>query len=99
MNIDIKLPRPHQNQQTILDSQAKYKVILAGRRFGKSLLSQITCITRMLKGQKTAYLTPTFDLARTFFSEFSKKLPHLKKKVEKSIISSKKKVKLNKYAK
>lgn len=73
--IQIRLPKPHINQQKVIDSNAKYKVLLAGRRFGKSLIAQVIALSRMLQGQKVAYVTPTFDLARTFFNEVLKLLP------------------------
>lgn len=75
MEIRIRLPRPHPNQQKVLDSKAKKKVLLAGRRFGKSLIAQVISITRMLNKQKIAYVTPTFDLAKTFYNEVVKLLP------------------------
>ena len=36
--ITLKLPRPHEAQREILNSQARYKVIACGRRFGKTEL-------------------------------------------------------------
>ena len=74
--IKIQLPKPHTNQQKILDSKAKYKVILAGRQFGKSLLCLIVAISRMLEGKKVAYITPTFlPLGKEFFDALLKYLP------------------------
>lgn len=34
----IELPTPHINQQKILDCDKRFRVVLAGRRFGKSEL-------------------------------------------------------------
>jgi hypothetical protein len=68
----IELSEPHINQQRILDSQTRFRVIMCGRRFGKSELSQIEIITEALKGNNVAYITPTYKLAKTFFEKLIK---------------------------
>jgi hypothetical protein len=71
----IELPKPHINQQKILDSTSRYRVVCCGRRFGKSELSQIEIINEALKGHLVAYITPTYQLAKTFFSKLIKVVP------------------------
>lgn len=71
----IELPKPHINQQKILDSEARYRVVCCGRRFGKSELSQIEIINEALKGNSVAYITPTYQLAKTFFNQLIKVVP------------------------
>jgi phage FluMu gp28-like protein len=71
----IELPKPHINQQKILDSTSRYRVVCCGRRFGKSELSQIEIINEALKGHSVAYITPTYQLAKTFFSKLIKVVP------------------------
>ncbi|SFW90996.1 terminase large subunit domain-containing protein [Chitinophaga sancti] len=75
--IRIQLKRPHVNQQKILSSNSRFKVICAGRRFGKSDLAQIASVTRMLSAPKTfvGYVAPNFDLCKKFFKEFVESLP------------------------
>lgn len=68
----IELSEPHINQQKILDSQSRFRVIMCGRRFGKSELSQIEIISEALKGNQVAYITPTYKLAKTFFEKLIK---------------------------
>jgi 6-phosphogluconolactonase/glucosamine-6-phosphate isomerase/deaminase len=68
----IELSEPHINQQRILDSQSRFRVIMCGRRFGKSELSQIEIISEALKGNNVAYITPTYKLAKTFFEKLIK---------------------------
>lgn len=75
MEIKISLPRPHNGQQQVLQSNARFKVLLCGRRWGKTLVAQIIAIQRMLKGERIAYVTPTFDLSKNFFNELLKVLP------------------------
>lgn len=81
----IELPSPHINQQKILDSQSRFRVVMAGRRFGKSELSQIEIIINSLQGKNVAYITPTYNLARVFFEQLIKALPFESNKSELSI--------------
>jgi hypothetical protein len=48
---------------------------MCGRRWGKSELSQIEIITEALKGHQVAYITPTYNLAKTFFDKLAKAVP------------------------
>lgn len=48
---------------------------MCGRRFGKSELSQIEIINEALKGNSVAYITPTYQLAKTFFAKLIKAVP------------------------
>ena len=75
MNIDLVLPKPHSGQQKVLDSKARFKVILAGRRFGKSLISQIISILGIINGKQIAYVTPTYALSKIFFADIIKLIP------------------------
>ena len=71
----IELPTPHLNQKKILDADKRFIVIMCGRRFGKSELSQILIIKEALKGGNVAYITPTYGLAQVFFERLTKVLP------------------------
>jgi phage FluMu gp28-like protein len=73
--VDIKLPRPHQGQNEVLKSNARFKVLLCGRRWGKSLISQIITILSSVKGKHIAYVTPTYQLSKIFFRDIIKLLP------------------------
>ena len=46
----IELSKPHINQKKILDDQSRFRVVMCGRRFGKSELSQIEIIKTALMG-------------------------------------------------
>ncbi len=81
----IELPNPHTNQQKIIDSKARFRVVLAGRRFGKSELSQIEIIVNALQGKQVFYVTPTYNLARVFFDQLAKAVPFESNKSELSI--------------
>ena len=73
--VEVKLPKPHTAQRAILDSTARFRVIMAGRRFGKSVISQNNAIEDALHGKKVAYITPTYQLGKIFFQELVKMLP------------------------
>jgi hypothetical protein len=71
----IELPTPHANQEKILNADKRFIVVMCGRRFGKSELSQILIIKEALKGGQVAYITPTYGLAQVFFERLAKVLP------------------------
>lgn len=75
MNLEIKLPKPHLKQLEVIQSDARFKVMMAGRRFGKSVISQTIAIESSLKKQHVAYITPTYQLGKMFFKEICKILP------------------------
>ncbi len=73
--MQILLPSPHINQQKILENDKRFRVIMCGRRFGKSELSQILSVTYASRGLSVAYITPTYGLAKVFFSKLTEALP------------------------
>ena len=76
MQTNIVLPKPHKNQAKVLESKARFKVLMSGRRWGKSLICQvITCIEAM-QGKRVAYITPTYQLAKVFFDELARLMPN-----------------------
>ena len=54
---------------------SRFRVVMCGRRFGKSELSQVEIITEALRGHNVAYITPTYKLAKTFFEKLIKIIP------------------------
>ncbi len=42
--VTVRVPSPLPHQRPILDSPARFKVVVAGRRFGKTLTSLIACV-------------------------------------------------------
>ena len=73
--IQISLPRPHVGQRKVLGSKARFRVLMCGRRWGKSLISKQYTITEALAGKINAYITPTYSLAKVFFDEIAKIIP------------------------
>lgn len=70
--IPITLKKPHKAQRLVLESKARFVVLMCGRRWGKSLICQNISIQDALQGKLVAYITPTFQLAKVFFEEMSK---------------------------
>lgn len=75
MNVEVKLSKPHPAQQAVLNSAARFRVMMCGRRFGKSLISQNISIKEGIKRHHVAYITPTYQLGKIFFQEILKVLP------------------------
>jgi len=75
VQIEVLLPEPHPAQQKILDTKDRFVVMMAGRRFGKSLISQTISIEEGLLNKKVAYITPTYQLGKIFFKEIIDLLP------------------------
>lgn len=77
MNNQIKvvLPNPHPKQKEIIECDSRFIVVNAGRRFGKSVISQTIGIKYAIDGKQVAYITPTYQLSKTFFKELSKTIP------------------------
>lgn len=73
--MQIHLPELHENQQKIFDDPSRFRVVMCGRRFGKSELAQMEIIFEAIKGHAVAYITPTYQLAKTFFKQLAKVLP------------------------
>jgi hypothetical protein len=70
--MELNLPRPHDTQQLVIDCPTRFIVLLCGRRWGKSQVSQDIAIRNVVSGKRVAYITPTYQLASVFFDEIIK---------------------------
>jgi hypothetical protein len=75
MQIQIQLNSPHEGQRAVLDSKARFRVLMCGRRWGKSLISKNISIQEALAGRITGYVTPNYHLAKVFFDDIAKIIP------------------------
>ena len=73
--MEIILNRPHFGQKEFLNSKARFKVLMCGRRWGKSDISKNLAIRFMLDGKETAYVTPNYQLAKVFYEDILNILP------------------------
>lgn len=67
--LTIHLRKPHQKQSEFVYSQAKRKIVRAGRRGGKTVGSSILAIENFLSGRRILYTTPTQEQVDTFWHE------------------------------
>lgn len=79
-SIKIQIPRPYNKQQEILDSDAKRKVIRAGRRSGKTVCVSIGAIQWFLEGKRVLYAAPTMEQVGRFWATVTRALDPLVKK-------------------
>lgn len=78
----------HDAQLEIFDSPARYKVVAAGRRFGKSYLAAVTLLLKALEttnhagneleNKEVYYIAPTFDQAKRIMWPLLKMLGKMK---------------------
>ena len=73
--IGLSLHNPHPAQKQVLDCNSRFIVMMAGRRFGKSLISQTISIDTAVNKKRVAYITPTYQLGKIFFKEIVDLLP------------------------
>lgn len=59
----VKLPPLHAKQQEIRDDPARFKVVAAGRRFGKSMLGAALCVRAALEGKRAWWVAPSYPMS------------------------------------
>jgi len=59
-----ELPGLHKNQKEVSKSDARWKILCAGRRFGKTRLGIHMCMEVALNGGRAWWVAPTFAIAR-----------------------------------
>lgn len=67
MELTINLPRPHAKQATFMRSPAKRRVIVAGRRGGKTTGVGALAVEAMLAGCRVLEAAPTADQTNAFW--------------------------------
>lgn len=58
--VDVKLPDLHPTQYAVAKSNARFRVVCCGRRWGKTVLGVIECIRVASKGGRVWWVAPTF---------------------------------------
>ena len=59
----VKLPELHSGQLDVASSKARFKVLVAGRRWGKTRLGVWLCIAKAMQGKRTWWVAPTYAMA------------------------------------
>lgn len=82
---EIKLPPLHQSQYEIASSSARFKVVAAGRRFGKSQLGSATCVRVAASGGQAWWVAPNYltgeagwDVIRDLCYQLKKAIPEIR---------------------
>lgn len=73
--LKLNLPKPHEGQLKVLQSKAKWRVLMCGRQWGKSFICLISALETMFKGKSVAYVTPNYNLGETFFKNIQEHIP------------------------
>jgi len=65
----VTLPIPHPKQDEILKSRARFKVLVCGRRSGKTTLALIEILVRAFQHERSLiyYIAPTYRQAKSIF--------------------------------
>lgn len=74
LNLTISLRTPHREQRRFISSQAKRKVIRAGRRGGKTTGAAILAVKAFLAGRRILYAAPTEEQVGKFWRECKRAL-------------------------
>ena len=61
----------HKNQKIVMSSKARFRVVVAGRRWGKTQIAKISCVLAAARkpNQLVWYVAPTYQQARDIFWE------------------------------
>lgn len=70
--LEIVLQAPHPSQEQFIDSDAKRKVLRAGRRFGKTVVASIIAVQKFIEGKRVLYAAPTSDQLDRFWVEITR---------------------------
>jgi len=71
---DVVLRRPHPKQTPIRASEAKRRIIRAGRRGGKTIIAAVIALDDFLAGRRVLYATPTSEQIDAFWYEVKRAL-------------------------
>jgi len=76
--MEITLPPLHPAQREIADSPARFKIVVAGRRFGKTRLGVVLCLAVALLGGLAWWVSPSYPISLIgwrLLKYFAQKIP------------------------
>src|SRR4051812_18558686 len=74
--VNKKVVHPHDGQKVVLDSDARFRVLNCGRRWGKTILAAKIMVARSRKeGQMLWWVAPTYRIVKRGYAEILKQLP------------------------
>jgi len=72
--LEIRLHKLHPGQKAIADHPARFRVVMCGRRFGKSALGIRLACDAAIKGQPVGWFSPSYKLALEAWRELVARL-------------------------
>jgi len=80
-----KLPPLHEGQLKVAKSEARWKILCAGRRFGKTRLGVQMCLEVALNGGRAWWVAPTFSIARVGWRDIAASAKSFPKEIEPNV--------------
>tara|TARA_Y100000389_G_scaffold197563_1_gene232403 strand:- start:9180 stop:10412 length:1233 start_codon:yes stop_codon:yes gene_type:complete len=80
-----KLPALHEGQLKVANSEARWKILCAGRRFGKTRLGVQMCLEVALKGGRAWWVAPTFSIARVGWRDIAASAKSFPREIEPTV--------------
>lgn len=77
--VTLNIDRPHDKQLEFINSPAKRKVVVAGRRFGKTTGTSMLATLMFLKGRRILQAAPSFEQTDAFWQNVKR---YLKQPIE-----------------
>lgn len=60
---EIRFPKLHPSQRAVAEDAARFRVMAAGRRWGKSRLGSALCVAEGLQGRRAWWIAPSYKVA------------------------------------
>ena len=80
-----KLPPLHEGQLKVAKSEARWKILCAGRRFGKTRLGVQLCMEVALRGGRAWWVAPTFSIARVGWRDIAASAKSFPREIEPTV--------------
>tara|TARA_B100000029_G_C17604122_1_gene966816 strand:+ start:1448 stop:2710 length:1263 start_codon:yes stop_codon:yes gene_type:complete len=78
----VELPTLHEAQEEVANSEARWKILCAGRRFGKTRLGVQMCLQVALAGGRAWWVAPTFSIARVGWRDIAASAKSFPREIE-----------------
>ena len=79
------LPPLHKGQLEVAQSDARWKILCAGRRFGKTRLGVQMCMEVALRGGRAWWVAPTFSIARVGWRDIAASAKSFPREIEPNV--------------
>ena len=62
--LELKLPQLHAGQRRVWDEPTRHRVLACGRRWGKTMLGSLACVTEAIEGGRAWWVAPSYKMAQ-----------------------------------